>query len=71
VQTENERNEQRITSLKEKKDKAYSKEERARIADDIAKVMREKTTRSRRLRDRERVLIQETIIENVMDLVTT
>lgn len=31
--------------------------------------MREKTTRCRRLRDRERFLIQETIIENVMNLV--
>lgn len=65
---ENIKNDVMIGELKQQKEQCYG-QERQRLAESIARIMREKTTRSRRLRDRERSLIQETIIENMMNIV--
>ena len=56
VNTENDRNDSEIVELRIQKDSAYGLS-KTELAESIAKIMREKTTRCRRLRDRERFLI--------------
>jgi hypothetical protein len=68
VSIENKKNDDEIKSLRKSKEKAPKKKQKS-FAAKIARAQREKTTRSRRLRDKERSNIHETILDGTLALV--
>ena len=70
VTMSNEKNDKKISSLQAKKNlRSTSRTEFTNLSLAIARIQREKTTRRRRLMDRERTFIQETIIQSVLRIV--
>ena len=66
----NDENDKKISSLQAKKNlRSTSRTEFTNLSLAIARIQREKTTRRRRLMDRERTFIQETIIQSVLRIV--